>query len=45
MPGLYDPSLDEISIGPIGPQGDVGEMGPIGKSILIIVTHTSNTSI
>lgn len=31
LPGLYDPSLDEISDGPIGPQGDVGEIGDRGK--------------
>lgn len=30
LPGLYDPSLDEISVGPIGPQGDVGEVGDRG---------------
>lgn len=29
-PGLYDPSLDEMSVGPIGPQGDVGEVGDRG---------------
>lgn len=32
MPGLYDPNLDEISVGPIGPQGDVGELGERGIS-------------
>lgn len=30
LPGLYDPSLDEISVGPIGPQGDIGEVGDRG---------------
>lgn len=29
--GLYDPSLDEISVGPQGPQGDVGELGDRGN--------------
>lgn len=29
-PGLYDPTLDEISDGPEGPQGDIGENGPHG---------------
>lgn len=31
LPGIYDPSLDEISVGPQGPQGDVGELGDRGK--------------
>lgn len=30
LPGIYDPSLDEISQGPIGPQGDIGEDGERG---------------
>lgn len=34
MPGLYDPSLDEISVGPQGPQGDIGEAGDRGKVVL-----------
>lgn len=29
--GLYDPSLDEISVGPQGPQGDIGELGDRGN--------------
>lgn len=31
--GIYDPSLDEISVGPEGPQGDVGEPGERGTSL------------
>lgn len=31
LPGIYDPSLDEISVGAQGPQGDVGELGDRGK--------------
>lgn len=29
-PGHYDPTLDEISSGPIGPQGEIGPQGDIG---------------
>lgn len=31
LPGLYDPSLDEISVGAIGPQGDIGDVGDRGN--------------
>lgn len=29
-PGIYDPRLDEVSVGAIGAQGDVGEDGERG---------------
>lgn len=34
-PGLYDPRLDTISVGPIGSQGDVGEDGERGIKYVI----------